>query len=147
MRLRAAGMEVQDAVAVKVQGIEFVPGPRVLLRPSFAMRLSEVKERVQGGALADEATLILDGPDIRLEAVELRGCSGLMVSAVPGASVTVRGRFENAGFERVLLSEAEMIDPSIPETVRMRGYRMIDRGAAIFRFDKPGSYVVTPECG
>ena len=147
MRLRAAGMEVQDAVAVKVQGIEFVPGPRVLLRPSFAMRLSEVKERVQGGALADEATLFLDGPDIRLEAVELRGCSGLMVSAVPGASVTVRGRFENAGFERVLLSEAEMIDPSIPETVRMRGYRMVDRGAAIFRFDKPGSYVVTPECG
>ena len=40
---------------MKVQGIEFVPGPRVLLRPSFAMRLSEVKERVQGGALVDEA--------------------------------------------------------------------------------------------
>jgi UDP-sugar pyrophosphorylase len=147
MRLRAAGMEVEDAAAVRVQGIEFVPGPRVLLRPSFAMRLSEVRERVQGGAMADEATLILDGPDIRLEQVELRGCSGLVISAVPGAVVTVRGRFENAGFERVLLSGAEMADASVPETVRMRGFRMVDRGAAVFRFDEPGSYVVTPECG
>lgn len=147
MRLRATGMEVQDAASVNVQGIEFVPGPRVLLRPSFTMRLSEVKERVQGGRLADEATLILDGPDIRLEQVELLGCSGLVISAVPGAAVTVRGRFENAGFERVLLSEAEMADVSVPETVRMRGYRMVDRGAAVFRFDEPGSYMVSPECG
>ena len=97
--------------------------------------------------MADEATLILDGPDIRLEQVELRGCSGLVISAVPGAVVTVRGRFENAGFERVLLSGAEMADASVPETVRMRGFRMVDRGAAVFRFDEPGSYVVTPECG
>jgi UDP-sugar pyrophosphorylase len=147
MRLRAAGMGVQDAAAVKVQGIEFVPGPRVLLRPSFAMRLSEVKERVQGGWIEDEATLVLDGPDIRLEQVELRGCSGLVISAVPGAVVMVRGRFENAGFERVELSEGEMRNMGVPETVRMRGFRMVDRGAAVFRFDEPGSFVVTPECG
>ena len=34
------------------------------------------------------------------------------------------------------------MDNNIPETVRMRGYRMVDRGALIYKFDKPGSYLI-----
>ena len=62
MRLRAAGMR-QDA-GRRCRGLNLCR-VRGCSRPSL-MRLSEVKERAQGGALADEATLFLDGPDIRL---------------------------------------------------------------------------------
>ena len=144
-RLRSAGMVVEEADVVAVQGISFVPGPRVVLCPSFAMRLSEVREKVRGGVISGEATLILDGADIRLEGVELRGRSGLVIEAVPGACVRVRGRFENEGFERVVLGAGELEDVAIAETVRMRGYRMVDRGAAVFRFEEPGVYEVCGE--
>ena len=144
-RLRSAGMVVEEADVVAVQGISFVPGPRVVLCPSFAMRLSEVREKVRGGVISGEATLILDGADIRLEGVELRGRSGLVIEAVPGACVRVRGRFENEGFERVVLGADELEDVAIAETVRMRGYRMVDRGAAVFRFEEPGVYEVCGE--
>ena len=145
VRLRSAGMRVEEAEAVSVQEVSFIPGPRVVLCPSFAMRLSEVREKVQGGVISDEATLIVDGADVRLEGVELRGRSGLVIEAVPGACVRVRGRFENEGFERVVLRAEELVDTAIAETVRMRGYRMVNRGAAVYRFEEPGEYEVCGE--
>jgi UDP-sugar pyrophosphorylase len=143
-RLRAAGFEVAEQAPCCVQDISFVSGPQVILRPSFAMSIHEVREKTAGGVLEAESTLILDGADITLGRVELAAGSALIIEAVPGAQVYVEGRFENKGFERVLLSAADCQDESIPETVRMRGYRYEDRGAAIYRFDTPGVYRIEP---
>ena len=142
MKLRYAGMHVKDAKLIKVNGISFIPGPRVLLSSNFAITLEEVKDRISGGFIGDEATLFINGPDIKLDQVELKSNAALLISAVSGASVYVRGRFDNRGFERILLSKRDMMDNNIPETVRMRGYRMVDRGALIYKFDKPGSYLI-----
>jgi len=68
-----------------------------------------------------------------------------VIEAVPGACVRVRGRFENEGFERVVLRAEELVDTAIAETVRMRGYRMVNRGAAVYRFEEPGEYEVCGE--
>ena len=143
-RLRAAGFEVAEQAPCCVQDISFVSGPQVILRPSFAMSVDEVREKTGGGVLEAESTLILDGADITLGHVELAAGAALVIEAVPGAHVHVEGRFENEGFERVLLSPAACQDRSIPETVRMRGYRYEDRGAAIYRFDAPGVYRIEP---
>lgn len=142
MKLRYAGMHVEDAKSITVNGISFIPGPRVILSSNFAITLEEVKNRISGGFIGDEATLSLNGSDIKLDQVELKSNAALLISAVSGASVYVRGRFDNRGFERILLSKREMVDNNIPETVRMRGYRMVDRGALIYKFDKPGSYLI-----
>ncbi len=142
-RLKFAGMNVEKAEEVKILGVPFTLGPKVILRPSFAMSLAEGAEKVDGGSISGEATLVIDGKDIRLEGVELSGSSALVVKACEGAKVVVRGRFKNAGYELVHLTEAERCAESdVPEYLKIRGYRFENRGAAIYEFNEPGVYTV-----
>jgi len=143
MRLKAAGMSVVEADTELVCGVALTPGPRVILRPSFALTLNEVREKISGGSIADEATLVLDGEGIRLENVTLAGRSALVIHACPGASVTVKDRVvENDGFEIVKLTDVELADSETPEYLRIRGYRIENRGAEIHEFTQPGDYTV-----
>ena len=139
MRLTAAGAAVNESAEKLILNIPFTPGPKVLLRPAFAMTLAEVREKVIGCSISDEATLILDGKDIVLENVELSGSTALVVKACAGAKVLVKGPFSNEGFEQVLLNDG---DRDVPEYLKIRGYRFENRGAASFEFDQPGEYVV-----
>jgi UDP-sugar pyrophosphorylase len=142
MRLSAAGAKVQEAPEELILGVPFTNGPKVLLRPSFAMTLAEARTKISGCTLSGEATLILDGKDIVLENVALSGRSALVVKACDGAKVTVQGGFENEGFELVKLTEEELAGDTVPEYLRIRGYRFEDRGAVVYEFDEPGDYVV-----
>ena len=143
MRLEAAGVSVTEAAAELMCGVALTVGPRVILRPSFAVTLKEVREKISGGSIADEATLILDGEGIRLENITLAGRSALVIHACAGANVTVNDRvIENEGFEIVKLTEEELVDPAMPEYLRIRGYRIENRGAEIHTFDQPGDYAV-----
>lgn len=142
-RLAVAGCRVQTAAEEKILGVPFTRGPKVILRPSFAMSLAEGREKISGCSVSGEATLIVDGRDIRLEGVELSGTSALIVKACDGAVVTVQGCFENAGYELVKLTEAERGAAStVPEYLKIRGYRFENRGAALYEFNQPGNYVV-----
>ncbi|HSR87736.1 MAG TPA: UTP--glucose-1-phosphate uridylyltransferase, partial [Pontiella sp.] len=141
-RLAAAGSTVETAPEKLIRGVPFTPGPKVLLRPSFAMTLAEVRKKVSGCRLSGEAALIVDGRDIRLEDVELSGSSALVIKACEGAKVTVKGVFSNAGFEQVELTDADMADPGVPEYLKIRGYRYENRGAAVYEFTEPGEYTV-----
>jgi len=142
MRLAAAGTEVEEAAEELILGVPFTPGPKVLLRPSFAMTLAEVREKISGCSVSGEATLILDGKDIVLEGVELSGRSALVIKACDGAKVTVKGTFENEGFELVKLTEEELASDAVPEYLRIRGYRFENRAAAVYEYETPGEYVV-----
>ena len=142
MRLAAAGATVEEAEQELVLGVPLIPGPKVLLRPSFAMILAEVREKISGCSVSGEATLVLDGKDIVLEGVKLAGRSALVVKACDGAKVVVKGSFENEGFELVKLTEEELASDSVPEYLRIRGYRFENRAAAIHEFDQPGEYTV-----
>lgn len=142
LRLAAAGTAVEEAREELILGVPFTLGPKVLLRPSFAMALAEVREKISGGAISGESTLVLDGKDIALEGVELSGRSALVVKACAGAKVTVKGAFENEGFELVKLTEEELASDRVPEYLRIRGYRFENRGAAVYEFTEPGEYTV-----
>jgi len=142
MRLAATGAKVEEAAQERILGVPFTPGPKVLLCPSFAMTLAEAREKVSGCSISGEATLVLDGRDIVLEGVELSGRSALIVKACGGAKVTVKGAFSNEGFELVELTDEELASDSVPEYLRIRGYRFENRGAAIHEYDTPGEYVV-----
>ena len=142
-RLAEAGVKIETAPEQTVLGVPFTLGPKVLLRPSFAITLAEVREKVSGGSLSDASTLIVDGQDITLENVELSGSSALVIKACAGAKVTVKGKFSNVGFELVELTEAECsADSAVPEYLKIRGYKFADRGAAIYEFNEPGEYTV-----
>lgn len=143
MKLRAAGMDVVDAPERKIEGVPVVPGPRVLLRPSFAMTRAEVREKISGGRIEGEATLLLDGRNIRLENVSLADGAALVVRACDGAHVTIRNlRVENDGFALTLLDDEEKASPATPEYLRIRGYRIIPRTPHVLEFPDPGDYVI-----
>jgi UDP-sugar pyrophosphorylase len=140
-RLAAAGMDVSDAETEAILDIPVVPGPRVLLRPSFAMTLAEGREKISGGSIAGQGTLLLDGKDITLENVEITDGSALVVKAVPDAKVTLKNlTVDNAGFELVKLTAEEMESDATPEYLKLRGYRIENRGAQLYEFTEPGDY-------
>ena len=140
-KLSTAGMTGEAADDKLILGIPFTPGPRVLLRPAFAMTLDEVRTKISGGSIAGDATLVLDGKNITLENVEITQGSALIVKACSGANVTVKDlKVENDGFELVALTKAEQNSPDTPEYLKLRGYRIENRGAQIFEFTEPGNY-------
>jgi UDP-sugar pyrophosphorylase len=141
-RLELAGAKVDPAPEQLILGVPFTPGPKVLLRPPFAMTIADAREKISGCSISGEAALVLDGKDIVVEGVELAGSSALVVKACDGAKVTVKGSFCNAGFALVELTEAELADPAVPEYLKIRGYRFENRGAAVHEFSQPGEYIV-----
>ncbi len=142
-RLEVAGMNVEEASQELILGVPFTLGPKVILRPSFAMTLDEGCDKVSGGSIAGESTLIIDGSDISLDGVELSGSTALIVKACEGARVTVKGSFENEGFELVKLTEEERsAESDVPEYLKIRGYKFVNKGAAIYEFAEPGEYMV-----
>jgi UDP-sugar pyrophosphorylase len=143
MKLRSAGMLVQDSPSLQIRGVNFTPGPRVVLHPSFALTLDEVRSRIQGGAISDTATLVLDG-DIYLENVSLEANAALVIHAAPGARVTVRGISLSGGQSYTLkeLTDQEMTSSEIPEYLRIRGYRIVNSGVHAFTFPETGEWVI-----
>jgi UDP-sugar pyrophosphorylase len=141
MKLAAAGVQISELDPIQILDIPLTPGPRVIARPSFALSLAEVREKVKGGAIEGEATLVLDGKDISLENVTITDGSALVIKACNGARVSVKDlTVENAGFERIELSAEEMASNDTPEYLKLRGYRIENRGAQIYEFTEPGEY-------
>lgn len=146
MRLETACMNVETGPERLVQGIPFTEGPRVLIRPSFGLSLQEIRSKIHGGSISPGATLVLDGAGISLEEISLEGNTALVIHAADGADVRVKGfKVQNDGFELVALSPEERAADDTPEYLKIRGYRFENRGAAIYEFDRPGSYTITAD--
>ena len=142
-RLGAAGATVATAGEELILGVPFKQGAKVILRPSFAMTLAEGREKIADCTFAADSTLILQGREIFLEDVELTGSSALVIKACDGAKVIVIGQtFENTGFELIKLTEEERASASVPEYLKIRGYRFENRDAAVYTFDEPGEYFI-----
>jgi len=125
VKLRAAGMRVEEGPRQMIRGVPLTSGPRVILRPSFALTLAEVRDKIHGGSISGDATLILNG-DVRLENVTIpAGCS-LVVHAQTGASETLKNVTASTtpGFVITPLTDEEMNSDTVPEYLRIRGYRI-----------------------
>lgn len=131
-KLRAAGMAVEDGPRQKIRGVPFTSGPRVILRPSFALTLADVREKIQGGRISGDATLVLDG-DVRLENVTVPEGTALFVHAQDSSPMALKdftapptSRFVNQP-----LTDEEMTSHDIPEYLRIRGYRIVQSGGRL----------------
>jgi UDP-sugar pyrophosphorylase len=125
-KLRAAGMMVKDGPRQMLRGIPFTSGPRVILRPSFALTLADVREKIQGGHISGDATLILEG-DVRLENVTVPEGTSLVVHA-QDSNPTALKDFTAPPTPRFViqpLTEEEMTSDRVPEYLRIRGYRIV----------------------
>ncbi len=139
-KLSYAGMQVDEADEVEILGIPHTPGPRVLLRPSFALGIVDVNQRINGGSIAGDATLILEG-DIYLNNVTISSGSGLVIKACQGAKVTVDNlQVDNDGYKQIMLSSDDLQSDNCPDYLKIRGYKMQAVDVAEYVFDKPGEY-------
>ena len=125
-KLRAAGMTVEDSPQVMLRGVPFTTGPRVILRPSFALTLADVREKIQGGRISGDATLILEG-DVLLKNVTIPAGTSLIVHAKDGAPVSIEDvtAAPNTHFTIQPLTDDEMQSEQVPEYLRIRGYRIV----------------------
>ncbi len=143
MKLAAAGAAVSEAAEEMILDIPMTPGPRVILRPSFALTLDEVRAKIKSGTISGQGTLVVDGENITLENVEITDGAALVIHACDGANVTVKNlKVDNAGFELVRLTAEEMTGTDTPEYLKLRGYRIVNRGAQICGFTEPGNYTL-----
>lgn len=140
MKLRMCGASVTDGDQLAIRGIPFTSGPRVLLRPGFALSLTDVRERLRGVTISGDATLVLDG-DVHLENVTLPAGTALVAKAAPGSSLTLSD-FTASGpnFDLVPLTDEEMTSPNVPEYLRIRGYRIIDPGVKRIEVTEAGRW-------
>lgn len=124
-KLRKAGMAVSDGPVRSIRGIAFTTGPRVILRPSFALTLQEIRDRITGGSISGDATLIVEG-DVRLENVVIEPGATLVAQASPGTSTVLSNTTIPIGKTYTLheLTDAEMSSPDTPEYLKIRGYRI-----------------------
>jgi UDP-sugar pyrophosphorylase len=125
-KLRAAGMVVKDGPRQMLRGVPFTSGPRVILRPSFALTLADVREKIQGGHISGDATLILEG-DVRLENVTVPEGTSLVVHA-QDSNPTALKDFTAPPTPRFViqpLTEEEMNSDRVAEYLRIRGYRIV----------------------
>jgi UDP-sugar pyrophosphorylase len=125
-KVRAAGMLVEDAPRQMLRGVPFTSGPRVILRPSFALTLADVREKIQGGSISGDATLILEG-DVRLENVTVPAGTSLVVHTQDSSPVQLKD-FTAPQTPRFIiqpLTDEEMNSTNVPEYLRIRGYRIL----------------------
>ena len=125
-KLRAAGMAVEDGPRQMLRGVPFTSGPRVILRPSFALTLADVREKIQGGRISGDATLILEG-DVRLENVTVPEGTALVVHAQASSPVAFKDftALQTPRFVIQPLTDEEMNSTNVPEYLRIRGYRIL----------------------
>lgn len=94
-------------------GIQLAFGPKVLLDPTFALTLNELKNKFKGNnRISKDSTLVLKGKEASIENLNLNGY--LRVEESQKAT----GDVENN--ERVILEHSTEEDP---EVYRIRGYK------------------------
>jgi UDP-sugar pyrophosphorylase len=126
VKLRAAGMLVEDSPRQMLRGVPFTTGPRVILKPSFALTLADVREKIQGGRISGDATLILEG-DVRLKNVTIPEGTSLVVHAKDDAPTSLKDFIATSASHFVIqpLTDEEMQSETVPEYLRIRGYRIV----------------------
>jgi UDP-sugar pyrophosphorylase len=120
--LRARGCIIEDAKPVVYNGIKVVPGPAIVLKPDFACCPGELNikfptpEKVK---ISSRSTLVVRGPGVTIESMELDGC--LVIDVDRGETAVVRDLVvKNDGWVQVPVKD------SPDEVIAMRGF-IIDR--------------------
>jgi UDP-sugar pyrophosphorylase len=126
-----------------VAGIPLQTGPRLVLSPALAVTTQELQEKLGRGAglqVSGRSTLVLDGPAIHVDSLDLDGT--LVIRAGPKARVTVRDAVvRNDGWRLVPVGD------EAAEEARIRGFvvgKEAASGAAVVDLrDAEGHFIVT----
>ena len=131
--LRSVGCTVEEAAPATFGGITAVPGPEVVLKPSFVSCPSEYREKFLNPSsvkISARSSLVVEGSGVTVESLDLDGA--LVVKCEDGASGSIRDVVvKNKGWVKVADED------SSDEVIKMRGYTLnkIETRTIVFRKD------------
>ncbi|CEL97994.1 unnamed protein product [Vitrella brassicaformis CCMP3155] len=139
---KAVGSEVVlgEPVEVTYLDIPYMMGPRIVLKPSFAVSIEDMKEKLKSGKIniSAKSTLVLEG-DIEIKDLDLDGA--LVIKVAPGAKAIVDGlKVSNPGWEFVPLEQPDSADTAL----QIRGYQLKKNDAKEYTINKGTETLSTP---
>ncbi|KAG6435903.1 hypothetical protein SASPL_100784 [Salvia splendens] len=138
--LRKVGVKVDDPVQDIFNGQEVDVWPRIAWKPKWGLTFSDIKSKVNGNcSITGRSTIALKGKSIFLQDLALDGA--LIIDAADGAEVKVGGSVHNAGWT---IEKVDFKDTSVPEEVRIRGFKMIKVEQLEKTYKEPGKYSLSP---
>ncbi|MBF0385064.1 MAG: UTP--glucose-1-phosphate uridylyltransferase, partial [Candidatus Omnitrophica bacterium] len=127
------GRKLMDLAGVQInvegntrftQGIPYQEGAKIVFTRSFAPTVDDFISKIRGGKVSDRSVVIIDGEDIEISNADIDGT--FIVRTVSGRSIKIEGvSIKNGGWEYVDLTPEEMSDVSVPEYLKMRGYKIV----------------------
>jgi len=131
--LTSIGCQVEDAAPEVFSGISVIPGPAVVLKPSFAVCPAEIKEKFTcptAVKISKSSSLVVIGSGLLIESLDLDGA--LVIECEEGATGIIRDLVvRNKGWKKVIVKDSD------DEIISMRGYKMdkIDTHKVLFKKD------------
>ncbi|XP_057540253.1 UDP-sugar pyrophosphorylase [Amaranthus tricolor] len=138
--LRKAGVQISDPVIDVFNGQEVEVWPRIVWKPKWAITFSDVKRKIEGScSISQKSTMLIKGRNIVINNLSLDGA--LVVDAVDDAEVKVEGCVQNSSWT---LEKVDWKDTSIPEEIRIRGFKINKVDQLEGNFQQPGKYNLKP---
>ncbi|KAG2665873.1 hypothetical protein I3760_15G029200 [Carya illinoinensis] len=138
--LKTAGAQVADPVLQVFNGQEVEVWPRTTWKPKWGLTFAEIKRKVCGSCtISQRSTMVIKGRDVILEDLSLDGA--LLIDAVDDAKVKVRGSVQNKGW---ILENIDYKDASVPEELRIRGFRLNKIEQLEKNYTEPGEFCLEP---
>lgn len=133
--MKSVGCIVEDAPVAQFNGISVIPGPEIVLKPSFVVCPAEYKSKFPLASkvkISARSSLVVEG-NIVIESLELDGA--LVIKCEEGANGVVRDLIvKNRGWVKDV-----NISDSDPEYIRIRGYRINKIETKTILFKKDGT--------
>ena len=134
--MTSIGCQIEDAELAVFSGIKVVPGPDIVIKPSFAVCPAEYKERFPNPSkikISSRSSLVIKGSGVVIESLDLDGA--LVIDAEEGASGVIRDLVvKNKGWIKVADDST-----SSAEYIRIRGYHLLKEETKSITLQKDGT--------
>ncbi|KAF2291325.1 hypothetical protein GH714_022899 [Hevea brasiliensis] len=134
--LRKVGVKVDDPVQQVFNGQEVEVWPCITWNPKWGLTFSEVKSKVSGScSISQRSVMAIKGVNVFLEDLSLDGA--LVIKSVDEAEVRIGGSLRNKGW---ILENVDYKDTSVPEEIRIRGFRFNKIEQLEKHYSEPGKF-------
>ena len=143
--LALAGMAIDVAGKERIsQAVPFREGAKIVLHPRFATSVKEVTTKINGGSITPRSVLLIEGEDVYLDNLQLDGT--LIIRSASGVKLKLKDvKIVNAGWKFVDLTAVEMADPSVPDYLKIRGYKLVKQEQEVIELTESGEYELGPD--
>ncbi|KAL8198015.1 hypothetical protein R6Q57_029934 [Mikania cordata] len=140
MILRKAGVKIEDPVSKVFNGQEVEVWARVVWNPKWAVTFADVKSKVsRANFVSQKSTLVIKGKNVTIQDLSLDGT--FVINSVDDAEVKVGGLVQNKGWTIETIDKENI---TLPEEVRIRGFKINKIEQLEKRYSKPGKYSLDP---